>query len=70
LHDGNGALLVFNNNWQDDPSAAEVQAINLAPNDPRESAVLRSLTPGAYTAIVRGNGGATGVGLVEVYNIQ
>ena len=70
LHDGNGVLLVFNNDWQEDPSAAEVQAVNLAPNDPRESAVLRSLPPGAYTAIVRGNGGTTGVGLVEVYNIQ
>jgi hypothetical protein len=70
LHDGNGMLLVFNNNWQDDASATEVQANNLAPNDPRESAVLRSLPPGAYTAIVRGNGSTTGVGLVEVYNIQ
>jgi hypothetical protein len=69
LHDGNGNLLLFNNNWQDDPSAGEVQAINLAPNDPRESAVLRSLPPGAYTAIVRGNGNTTGVGLVEVYNV-
>jgi hypothetical protein len=70
LHDGNGMLLVFNNNWQDDASAAEVQANNLAPNDPRESAVLRSLPPGAYTAIVRGAGNTTGVGLVEAYNVR
>jgi hypothetical protein len=70
LHDGNGALLLVNDNWQDDPSAAQVQAVNLAPNDPRESAVLRSLPPGAYTAIVRGKNNTTGVGLVEVYNVQ
>jgi hypothetical protein len=70
LHDGNGTLLVFNNNWQDDASAAEIQADNLAPNDPRESAVLRSLPPGAYTAIVRGSGSTTGIALVEAYNLQ
>jgi hypothetical protein len=70
LHDGNGALLLLNDNWQEDPSAAQVQAVNLAPNDPRESAVLRSLPPGAYTAIVRGKNNTTGVGLVEVYNVQ
>ncbi|MDP9097547.1 MAG: hypothetical protein M3N48_00940, partial [Verrucomicrobiota bacterium] len=70
LHDGNGALLVFNDNWQQDSAAAEIQANKLAPNDPRESAVLRSLAPGAYTAIVRGKDNTTGVGLVEVYNVQ
>jgi hypothetical protein len=70
LHDGNGVLLLFNDNWQDDPSAAQVQANNLAPNDPRESAVLRALPPGAYTAIVRGAGNTTGVGLVEAYNVR
>jgi hypothetical protein len=70
LHDGNGALLLVNDNWQDDPSASQVQTAGLAPNDPRESAVLRLLAPGAYTAVVRGNNNTTGVGLVEVYNLQ
>ena len=69
LYDGNGAILVFNDNWQQDSSAAEIQANKLAPNDLRESAVLRSLPPGTYTAIVRGNGPTTGIALVEVYNV-
>ena len=39
----------------------------IAPTDPKESAVLQTLAPGGYTAIVRGVGSATGTGLVEVY---
>ena len=49
--------------------AAEIESKQLAPNDPRESATLQTLAPGAYTAIVRGKND-TGVGLVEVYNVQ
>jgi hypothetical protein len=56
-------------NWQDDPGAAEIESKQLAPNDPRESATLQTLAPGAYTAIVRGKND-TGVGLVEVYNLR
>ena len=44
--------------------------MNLAPSNDLESAILATLTPGAYTAIVRGNGNATGIGLVEVYDLQ
>ena len=70
LYDGNGTVTAANDNWQDDPSAAEVEGQNLNPSDARESAILRSLSPGAYTAIVRGKNGGTGVGLVEVYNLR
>jgi hypothetical protein len=70
LHDGNGALLVSNDNWGDNAEAANIQALNLAPRDPRESALLRALSPGAYTAILSGKNGTTGVGLIEVYNLQ
>ncbi len=70
LHDGNGVKIAFNDNWQDDAGAAEVKANQLDPKDPRESALLRVLPPGAYSAIVAGSGNTTGVGLVEVYSLQ
>jgi hypothetical protein len=69
LHDGNGTLLASNDNWQDDPGAAEIRTDQLAPGDPRESATLQTLTRGNYTAIIRGVNNTTGVALVEVYNV-
>ena len=68
LHDANGTLM-SNNDWQD-TQAAEIGATGLAPTDPKESAILMSLPPGSYTAIVSGNNGQTGVALVEVYHTQ
>ena len=69
LHDGNGAMIDFNDNWKD----YQVQAVNatlLAPTDDRESAIVAPfLTPGNYTAVVRGKANTTGVALVEVYRI-
>ncbi|MDQ6626483.1 MAG: hypothetical protein M3Y69_10175 [Verrucomicrobiota bacterium] len=69
LYDGNGTLLETNDNFADSAEAGEISANKLAPLDPRESAILRILSPGAYTAVVTGAGGSTGVGLVEVYNL-
>jgi hypothetical protein len=70
LHDANGTLVAFNNNWQDDPSqVAALQADGLAPTDPHESAILTTLSTGSYTAVVQGVSGTTGIGLVEIYNI-
>jgi glucose/arabinose dehydrogenase len=70
LRDGNGALLMANDNWQDDPSqAAQVTAAGVPPTNALESAIATSLLPGPYTAIVAGKNGGTGIGLVEVYNI-
>ena len=69
LHDGNGAVIAFNDNWNDSQVQA-VRATQLAPTDDHESAfVTPFLTPGNYTAIVRGNGGTTGVALVEAYRL-
>ncbi len=70
LHDSNGATIASNDNWQTDAKAAQVQAAGLAPKEPRESAIYAVLAPAAYTAIVRGSNNTTGVGLVEVYNLQ
>lgn len=68
LHDGSGALVALNDNWKDSQEA-ELQATGIAPSDDRESAIVRSLAPGNYTAIVRGSGGSTGVALVEAFNL-
>jgi glucose/arabinose dehydrogenase len=70
LRDSNGALLLADDNWQDDSNqAAQITASGIAPSNPLESAISISLLPGAYTAIVAGKNGGTGIGLVEIYNI-
>ena len=69
IHDNNGALMKTNDDWQTDPSASEIQSAGLAPANANEAAMLSPLTPGLYTAIVRGQGSSTGVALVEAYNL-
>ena len=70
LHDSNGALLVSNDNWQDDSnSAAQLSAHGLAPQNSLESGIFTSLPPGAFTAILAGKNGGSGIGLVEIYNV-
>jgi alpha-tubulin suppressor-like RCC1 family protein len=61
------AVIATNDNWRDDPSAGEISTRGFAPGDARESAMLVTVPPGAYPAIVSGVGGATGVGIVEVF---
>lgn len=71
LHDSNGALVAFDNDWKDDAGqASQIVAAGLAPALDRESAVAALLSPGSYTAIVRGAGNTTGVALVEIYNLR
>ena len=69
LHDGNGTLMASNDDWQS-TQAAEIIASGVPPTNLRESAIVRTLPPGSFTAIVRGKDGTTGVGLVEVYNLE
>jgi hypothetical protein len=69
LHDSNGNTLAANDDWKDG-QPAEVQKTGAAPKDDRESAIVMDMPPGTYTAIVRGSKGATGVGLVEIYNLR
>ena len=64
-----GLSIASNNNWQSDANAARVQEVSLAPNQPVESALDRTLSPGSYTVILRGVGSATGIGLIEVYDL-
>ena len=78
LHDGRGALIASNDNWQHtiiggiitSDQVAAIRASGHAPGDPSESAIIATLQPGNYTAIVRGVNATTGVGLVEVYNLD
>lgn len=64
------ATIATNDDWGSAPNVADLTATGFAPSDPSESAILITLDPGAYTAIVSGAGGATGVGMVEVYAVQ
>ncbi len=66
LFDINSKPMMFNDNWQDNSNMADIVATKLAPTDPLEAALLVSLKPGAYTAIVRGFNNTTGVALVSV----
>lgn len=68
LHDGNGALMNSNDNWRD-TQQAEIEARGLAPTNDLESAILATLSPGGYTAIVRGKNDTTGVAVVEAYEL-
>jgi hypothetical protein len=71
LRDNNGALLISNDDWQDDPEqAAQLSNHGLAPQNANESGIFASLPPGAFTAILAGKNGGTGIGLVEIYNVH
>jgi hypothetical protein len=70
LHDANGIVIGGNDNWKDASNASDLSTTGLAPNIDSESAVLTTLGPGKYTAIVRGANNATGVGLAEVYKLD
>jgi hypothetical protein len=69
LHDHTGAIIAFDNDWKDSQQT-EIQNTGLAPGDDHEAAIVQTLSPGAYTATVRGNGNTTGVGLIEVYDVD
>jgi phospholipase/lecithinase/hemolysin len=69
LYDANGAVIVSDDDWRDSQESL-IQSSGLSPANDAESAIVRSLEAGSYTAIVRGKDGGTGVALVEVYNLQ
>ena len=63
------ATVVTNDNWRD-TQEAEIIATTIPPDDDLEAAIVATLDPGAYTAIVRGVNGGTGIGLVEAYDLS
>lgn len=78
LHDGTGALIASNDNWQHtiiggiitENQVREIQDSGHAPGDPMESAIIADLPAGNYTMIVRGVDNTTGVALVEAYDLS
>jgi hypothetical protein len=78
LHNGAGALIASNNNWQttviggviNSDQVSAIQNSGHAPTEPSESAIIATLQPGNYTAIVRGVSNTVGVALVEVYDLS
>jgi hypothetical protein len=71
LHDRNGTLIESNDNWMDSPEKSAIIASGLAPTDPHESAILRTLLSDTnYTAVLRGVNNTTGICLVEVYDLE
>jgi hypothetical protein len=63
-------VIASNDNWQTDANATQLQAAGFAPTNALESALLVTLPPGAYTAILAGAGGvSTGVGIIAVYAV-
>ncbi|MEO7725283.1 MAG: prolyl oligopeptidase family serine peptidase [Chthoniobacterales bacterium] len=69
VYNSNGAQIATNDDWRS-TQAQEIQATNLAPGSNREAAILTTLVPGTYTAVVRDAGAGSGIGLVEVYNLE
>jgi len=75
LHDSNGATLATNDNWKIDDQTQQsqesaIRATTIAPSNDLEAALVATLSPGPYTAVVRGKNNSTGIGLVEIYNLH
>lgn len=71
LHDSNGATMVANDNWGDDPvSAAALSSNGLGLQNAKESGIFLSMPPGQFTAILAGKNGGIGLGLIEIYNLK
>jgi hypothetical protein len=70
LNASDGSVIATNDNWPGNSNAVEMVTAGLAPSNPNESALLLSVAPGSYTAVLRGKGGSTGIGLIEVYDLD
>jgi hypothetical protein len=69
LHDSAGALVASNDNWKDTQQFA-IESTGIPPTNDLESAIVTTLAPGAYTVLVKGNSGAVGTALVEVFDLS
>jgi hypothetical protein len=70
LHDSSGAVIGFNDNWGQSANSQEIANSGLPPSTFSESAILMSLSPGSYTAVLGGANQTTGTAVVEVYDLD
>jgi len=70
LHDSAGGVIAVNDDWRDGAQASQIQTLGFAPGSSVESALLVTLAPGSYSAVVNGYDGAQGIGLVEAYEMD
>jgi hypothetical protein len=70
LHDSDGLIIASNDNWNESAQASEIIATGIPPADPHEAALLATVPPGNFTAVVRGADGGEGIGLVEIYDLD
>ena len=67
VRSSNQSVVAVNDDWASAPNAAALTNLGLAPSNALESAILVTLDPGAYTAILSGVAGGVGVGVIGVY---
>jgi hypothetical protein len=70
LHQANGDLMTTNDNWKDSPERSQIESSGLAPTHDNESAIIRTLAPGAYTGVLFGKNNTSGIALVEIYDLD
>jgi hypothetical protein len=70
IRDNNGMRVASNDNWRDSPQSEEISSIGLEPDSETDAALLLTLVPGNYTALVRDAGGSTGVAQLETYEVH
>ena len=74
LYDDSGLLLASNNDWRENPNQQEIIDTGAAPGVESEAAILLQLPTDeagrGYTAVMRGSAATTGVGLIEVYDLD
>jgi hypothetical protein len=68
VFNGNGVQIAANDNWRSNQET-EIMSTHLQPTNDLEAAIVRTYSPGQYTAIVSGKNGGTGTGLVEIYRL-
>jgi hypothetical protein len=69
LYDGNGALIFANDDWRA-TQAQEITDSGFQPSDDREAAMIATLAPGGYTAMLHDAAAASGIALIEVNNLE
>jgi hypothetical protein len=70
LHNSDGSLITSNDNWKDSPQRSQIEGTIFEPPDDREAVILAELQPGPYTAVLSGKDQTSGVGLVEIYDLN